>query len=180
MKYIILDLEANCWENDKTKQNEVIEIGAIMIGEDLAVEDEFQAFIKPKFNPKLSEFCTKLTSIKQKDVDNASEFPIVIKDFVEWITSRGEPYYLCSWGFYDKKQLKNDCELHGLNSLWIKKHISIKYQHGKLIGVEKGVGMGEALKKLNIPLEGTHHRGIDDARNISKIFIKIFDGLKFN
>lgn len=180
MNYIILDLEATCWENDRTKQNEIIEIGAVMIGQDLSIKDEFQAFIKPKINPKLSEFCIKLTSINQEDVDNAAEFPAVIKDFNKWITSSGEPYYLCSWGFYDKKQLKKDCELHGVDSSWIGKHISIKHQHGKLIGVEKGVGMGAALKMLNIPLEGVHHRGIDDARNISKIFIKIFNELKFD
>ncbi|OMG46548.1 hypothetical protein BK140_26615 [Paenibacillus macerans] len=40
----------------------------------------------------------------------------------------------------------------------------------KLIGTEKGVGMERALKMLDLPLDGTHHRGIDDAKNISKIF----------
>jgi 3'-5' exoribonuclease 1 len=30
--------------------------------------------------------------------------------------------------------------------------------------------MGGALKKERLELDGTHHRGIDDARNISKIF----------
>lgn len=29
--------------------------------------------------------------------------------------------------------------------------------------------MSEALQILNIPLEGTHHRGVDDAKNIAKI-----------
>lgn len=38
--------------------------------------------------------------------------------------------------------------------------------------------MERALKMLNLPLEGTHHRGIDDAKNISRIFVKIFDRLK--
>jgi len=33
--------------------------------------------------------------------------------------------------------------------------------------------MKEALRILHIPLEGTHHRGIDDARNIAKIVKKI-------
>jgi len=31
-------------------------------------------------------------------------------------------------------------------------------------------GMDQALKKFGITLEGTHHRGIDDAFNIAKIY----------
>jgi inhibitor of KinA sporulation pathway (predicted exonuclease) len=34
--------------------------------------------------------------------------------------------------------------------------------------------MGKALNILKLPLEGTHHRGIDDAKNISKIFKACF------
>ena len=36
-------------------------------------------------------------------------------------------------------------------------------------GWNKEVGMDKALEYLGIDLEGTHHRGIDDARNIAKI-----------
>jgi len=31
--------------------------------------------------------------------------------------------------------------------------------------------MAKALHILEIPLEGAHHRGIDDARNIKKILV---------
>ncbi|HWO78436.1 MAG TPA: 3'-5' exonuclease, partial [Bacillus sp. (in: firmicutes)] len=48
-----------------------------------------------------------------------------------------------------------------------------------MIGKERGVGMARALEMLKLPLEGTHHRGIDDARNIAKIFVRIFDKLDF-
>lgn len=71
MNYIIFDLEATCWENDRTKQNEIIEIGAVKLDENLAVIGEFQTFIKPKLNPILSDFCKKLTSISQEEVDQA-------------------------------------------------------------------------------------------------------------
>lgn len=39
--------------------------------------------------------------------------------------------------------------------------------------------MERALQTLKFPLEGTHHRGMDETRNISKIFIGIFDQLTF-
>ncbi|TXK84671.1 3'-5' exonuclease [Paenibacillus sp. N3.4] len=177
MNYIVFDLEATCWENDRTRQNEIIEIGAVKLNENSQIVEQFQTFIKPKLNPILSDFCKKLTSIQQEDIQTAPYFPQATSTFKDWIGK--EDYFLCSWGFYDKTQLKKDCELHKIRTEWIQKHISIKHQHGKMIGVEKGVGMGQALKLLNISLEGTHHRGIDDARNIAKIFVKIFDRLQF-
>ncbi|NOU98724.1 3'-5' exonuclease [Paenibacillus planticolens] len=176
MNYIIFDLEATCWENDRTKQNEIIEIGAVKMNTKLEFVDEFQTFIKPKVHPWLSDFCKELTSITQENVNAAPYFPQAIGKFQEWIGK--EDYFLCSWGFYDKSQLKKDCELNRVRQEWIKNHISIKHQHGKMIGNERGVGMERALHMLKLQLDGTHHRGIDDARNIAKIFIKIFDKLE--
>lgn len=177
MNYIILDLEATCWENDRTKPNEIIEIGAVKISSRLQKTDEFQTFIKPVIHPWLSDFCKNLTSITQDDVNSAPYFPEAIRLFQNWIGE--EPYCLCSWGFYDKTQLNKDCGLHKLNTDWLRNHISLKHQHGTMIGRDRGVGMERALQMLKVPLEGTHHRGIDDARNIAKIFIRLFDKLEF-
>tara|TARA_B110000211_G_C14076989_1_gene552569 strand:+ start:193 stop:360 length:168 start_codon:yes stop_codon:yes gene_type:complete len=52
--------------------------------------------------------------------------------------------------------------------------MSIKHQHGEITN-KKPMGMGRALKAEGFRLDGTHHRGIDDARNIVKIFLKYFD-----
>ena len=41
------------------------------------------------------------------------------------------------------------------------------------------MGMKGALRNENIKLEGTHHRGIDDARNIAKIFLNCFEDWEF-
>ncbi|MCY7336306.1 MAG: hypothetical protein LH613_08870 [Chamaesiphon sp.] len=38
--------------------------------------------------------------------------------------------------------------------------------------------MAQALNLANIELAGTHHRGIDDARNISKLLPYILDRQK--
>lgn len=49
-------------------------------------------------------------------------------------------------------------------------HINVKTLFGQLHPtVRKSVGMARALSALNFTLEGTHHRGVDDARNIAKI-----------
>ncbi|MCI4671651.1 MAG: exonuclease domain-containing protein [Bacteroidia bacterium] len=180
MKYIVLDLEATCWfERNKNKENEIIEIGALKINEEGKVVSEFEKFIKPVRNPILSEFCIELTTISQKEVDDASTFPKVIEEFQEWIGVGREEYFLCSWGFYDKKQFEKDCNYHDLDISWLKHHISIKHQHQRIKGLIKPLGMGHALKMDSFTLEGTHHRGIDDARNIAKIFIKYLNNWSF-
>lgn len=175
MNYIIVDLEATCWNPKNNQQNEIIEIGAVKVDEYQDVISEFSEFVKPIINPTLSEFCTELTSITQEDVDNSSLYPAVIKRFRQWI-GEDEEFLLCSWGHYDKGQFKKDCELHKLGTNWLDYHISLKHQYGELANLRRGgVGMETALKREGFSLDGTHHRGIDDARNITKIFLKYFD-----
>jgi len=178
MNFIIVDLEATCWEKRDQSPNEIIEIGAICVGKNKKVLEEFNEFVKPKIHPKISEFCTQLTSITQAQVDTALEFPEVLEKFQNWIQHFGEDYLLCSWGFYDRVQFKNDCVLHELDTDWLEKHISLKHQYQKIRHLRRPIGMKKTLKKEKMPLEGFHHRGIDDVRNIVKIFLKYFDEWK--
>jgi len=71
--YLIIDLEATCWERNEGHygENEIIEMGAIVVDDDYEIIGEIQRFARPVRNPILSEFCKKLTSIKQSDVDSA-------------------------------------------------------------------------------------------------------------
>ena len=175
MNYVILDLEATCWDQWDKKENETIEIGAVLVDENQQIQSEFQRFIKPIRYPKLSDFCKELTTIKQEEVDNAKFFYEVIEEFKSWFDHKKNDYLLCSWGFYDKKQFEDDCKLHNLDTSWLSDHISLKHQYGKIKNLRRNVGMKSALKIEGIELEGTHHRGIDDARNITKIFLNNFD-----
>lgn len=174
MNYIILDLEATCWRKkpDKSYVNEIIEIGAVKINEQLETVSQFAEFVQPIKHPILSDFCTELTTIQQTDVQHAALFSEVLARFQAWIGE--ESYMLCSWGFYDRNQLTADCNLHSLPTEWLKHHISIKHQYWAITGTKRPMGMRGALAKENLTLTGTHHRGIDDAINIAKIFVQRF------
>src|SRR5438128_11442214 len=103
MFYVIVDLEATCWDEPRSRDRmETIEIGAVRLDAGLDVVDEYDAFIRPVVEPQLSSFCTSLTSITQEDVDNANPFSMVFPQFLAW--AGDEPYRLCSWGFYDLVQ----------------------------------------------------------------------------
>lgn len=176
MNYIIFDLEATCERDDREFPKEIIEIGAVMVNKNKEIISEFNVFVKPVINPTLTDFCKELTSIRQRDVDNADTFNVAIKRFKEWIGS--EPYVLCSWGHYDKGQLKKDSKLHNLSYGWVDSHISLSHQ---LADAEKRkkTGMKASLKRVGIPMTGIHHRGIDDARNIAKLFTYHYDKWTF-
>lgn len=180
MIYIIVDLEATCWEKRENRSNEIIEIGAVCINKDGLISDEFDIFVKPVEHPVLSDFCTQLTSITQTMVNDAPGFPEALADFQGWIqgcleNEDEQKYMLCSWGHYDRVQFKNDCVLHNLDTNWLIPHISLKHQYAELKNLRRPIGMKKALKQESIPLDGTHHRGIDDAKNIASIFLTYFD-----
>jgi len=169
MRYIVVDLEATCWEKESSPERmEIIEIGAVRLASAAGpVEGEFAAFVRPVDSPQLSDFCRELTSIRQADVDAAEPFPKVLTRFLAWIGD--EPYTLCSWGAYDLKQLRRDCERHGLVfPAGFERHVNLKQEHARLRR-RPPAGMRGALAQEGLPLEGTHHRGIDDARNIARL-----------
>lgn len=175
MNFIIYDLEATCWENQQGQVSETIEIGAIKINEYAEIEDTFSQFVKPIVHPFLSPFCINLTSITQVDVNRADKFYAVIQDFQDWIDIFEEEYLLCSWGNYDKTQLVKDCQLHDMEWEWLDAHINLKAQYQDIRKLSKPCGLKKAVTREGFEFEGTHHRGIDDAYNLAKIFGKLFD-----
>ncbi|MCF7921044.1 MAG: exonuclease domain-containing protein [Candidatus Cloacimonetes bacterium] len=170
MQYVIIDLEATCWKNvmDFTKM-EIIEIGAVKLaGDTLEVLGEFSCFVRPVVNPLLSDFCKELTSIRQQDVDAAEIFKVVFPRLLAWIGE--DDYKIVTWGNYDIKQFEIDCRRHGIElpEKFITQHINLKKEFAESKQC-RPCGMKRALRLLDIPLTGTHHRGIDDARNIARI-----------
>jgi inhibitor of KinA sporulation pathway (predicted exonuclease) len=171
VRYIVVDLEATCWaDNGGRERMEIIEIGAVeMLSADGEPAREFSRFVRPVVDATLSDFCRELTSIGQRDVDGAEDFVSVFADFVEWI-GEAPPFVLCSWGGYDLNQFRVDCARHHLAlPAAFERHVNLKKHFASLLGLRKELGMERALAKAGLPLVGTHHRGIDDARNIARL-----------
>jgi inhibitor of KinA sporulation pathway (predicted exonuclease) len=169
MRYIIVDLEATCWKENQTPERmEIIEIGAVSLQSSAALFDrEFQSFVRPLIEPKLSDFCCNLTKITQVEIDNASFFPVVFKEFVSWIGD--DCFTLCSWGNFDLEQLRLECRRHGI--LFPKKlglYINLKGEYSRVFGQSR-CGLMSAMRQRGLQPIGIHHRGIDDARNIARL-----------
>lgn len=169
--YLIIDLEATCCDQNTVprKAMETIEIGAVMVeASSLQIVAEFNTFIKPMRHPILTLFCTTLTTIKQTDVDSAPTYPEAIQTLQHWL----QPYeniVFCSWGDYDYHQLKQDSEYHQLPFPIAAPHVNIKKLFSTTQQLPKAYGMNYALRLAGLTLQGTHHRGIDDARNMARL-----------
>ena len=175
MNFIVFDLEATCWVGNHSNKQEIIEIGAVKINEYGEPQSIFSSFVRPIVHPTLSLFCKELTNISQVDVNRADRYPEVIEDFQDWIDIFEEDYLLCSWGNFDKKMLKSNCQLHDMDEEWAMHHINLKAQYHEIHQFRRTIGMNKALDREGFEFTGTPHRGIDDAKNLVKIFLKFFD-----
>ncbi len=168
--YLVIDLEATCDRGGlmPPAETEIIEIGAVLVrGRGFQVESEFQTFLRPVHRPRLTPFCTELTSITQADVDAAPTFPHAIALLGAFIGGRDALF--CSWGEYDRNQFKRDAKRHRTGLPFGDRHLNLKALFSETLGEDERYGMAGALRRVGLPLVGTHHRGIDDARNIAQL-----------
>ena len=72
------------------------------------------------------------------------------------------------------KILVKNCALHQMDSEWATTHINLKTQYQKIRGLNKPIGLRKAVEQEGFDFDGIHHRGISDARNLAKVFMKFF------
>jgi inhibitor of KinA sporulation pathway (predicted exonuclease) len=96
---------------------ETIEIGLVVIDlESLEIVDEFRRFVRPQINPTLTDFCKKLTSIQQADVEGARIYREVGDELRTFAANYPNAAW-ASWGDYDARQIERDAGLAGCPSL---------------------------------------------------------------
>jgi inhibitor of KinA sporulation pathway (predicted exonuclease) len=166
--YLVVDLEATCDDLGAIPrhESEIIEIGAVLVeGQHLRPIAEQTLFVRPILHPDLTPFCTQLTTITQDMVEDALGFPAAAARLAAF----GAGALFCSWGAYDRNQLAADARRHGITPPLGPDHWNLKEAYAAAAGTRRGLGTPSALRRLGIEPEGTHHRGIDDARNIARM-----------
>jgi inhibitor of KinA sporulation pathway (predicted exonuclease) len=170
--YVVIDLEATCCDDYAfpREESEIIEIGAVLVdAESLKPVAELQTFVKPVRHTLLTPFCTRLTTITQAHVDRAPRFPQA--NFALGNFLRGKDALFCSWGGYDRNQLRRDAQYHRvkLPLPLSERHLNLKEAFSKRLGESRQYGTGQALRRAGLSFSGTQHRAIDDARNIARL-----------
>lgn len=176
----IIDIESTCWKG-KTPENQdsdIIEIGLCEFDvATLKPRKKHSIIIKPA-RSRVSKFCTELTTLTQDDVDKGVSFKEACEILKDKFFSTRRLWG--SYGDYDKKMFERQCRDLRVSYPLGFTHVNIKTLLAITMGLEREIGMGVAMKMLDLPIEGTHHRGIDDAWNIGTILANILKGGRDN
>lgn len=170
---IVVDIEATCWSGSPPRglENEIIEIGICTLdvasGERLEKES---ILVKPE-RSTVSEFCTQLTTLTQEQVEGGIYFENACSTLRNKYLSRERVW--ASYGDYDRRQFERQCQSRQISYPFGPTHINVKNFFAIVRALPDEVGMEKALELLNLPLEGTHHRGVDDAWNIAGILSEL-------
>lgn len=171
---LVIDVESTCWEmpepQPRDEISEIIEIGIAVVNIDLLeIISNSSILIKPQ-NSKISKFCTQLTTLTQEQVDKGITFQEALQKLIKEFKSNNRTFV--SWGDYDRKMFERNCKDYGCKYPFGPRHMNLKNSFTLLHGLESEPGMDKALSRLGLKLDGTHHRGVDDAKNIANIFLQ--------
>jgi inhibitor of KinA sporulation pathway (predicted exonuclease) len=166
---LVIDIEATCWDGPTPpdQEGEIIEVGiATLDVATLEPLDKRSILVRPE-RSTVSPFCTELTTLTQDQVDQGISFSAACAILKDGYAARSRTW--ASYGDYDRRQFARQCESRQMPSPLGMSHINIKNLFALTYGLPREIGMAGALEQLGIPLEGTHHRGVDDAWNIAHI-----------
>lgn len=170
---LVVDVEATCWEGDPPpgEQAEIIEIGVALLElRDLVPKARWSTFVRPE-RSKISEFCTRLTTITPEQVADAPSFSSACARLRRELGSRERPW--ASWGSFDRRQFERDCLATGTAYPFGHEYMDLKTVFGVMFGLHQYAGLTTAMARLGLGFEGTHHRGEDDAWNTARVAASI-------
>lgn len=170
--WLVIDLEATTDEGGwPVTDMEVIEIGASLVNAAGREIDHFQRFVRPLRRPHLTSFCRKLTHIGQHDMDVAGSLPSVWAQFERWLQHHS-PHIIgwVSWGDYDRRQLEQEWQRHGVASvLSTLPHTDLKQSFAAARHLQQPLGLHSALQLAGLQFNGQQHRALEDARNTARL-----------
>ncbi len=170
---VVIDIEATCWEKARPKgqENEIIEVGVctldVQTGERLHKES---ILVRPE-RSKVSPFCTKLTTLTQEQVAKGISFTKACRRLKEKYATKQRVW--ASYGDYDRTIFAKQCARRKISYPFGETHINIKNMLAVMMGLKREISLAEAMIKLGLKFEGTHHRGHDDAWNAAMILAEL-------
>lgn len=173
---VVLDFEATCDNPVQTSPQEIIELPSVLVDTVTnTVVDEFRVYVRPVVHPKLSAFCTSLTGITQDQVDAGVPITEAWRAYLKWLEGKGffgpdaPTFTFATCGDWDlKTMLPLQASVASLDvpscfKSWCNVKVAYKNATGTAVR-----GMPDMLAASGLRLEGRHHSGLDDCRNIAQ------------
>ncbi len=166
---LVIDVESTCWEHEppRGQTSEIVEIGLCVLDlQSLERGERRSIMVRPQMS-EVGEFCTRLTGITPEMVAQAAP----LADALEILRDqyRSDERLFASWGDYDRNQFMRNCRTYDLKYPFGPTHLNIKTLFSAAFGLTCELDLDTACARLGITMEGTHHRGVDDAWNVARI-----------
>lgn len=168
-KVLVIDLEATCWEGAPPdgQTSEIIEIGLCVVDIATGDREEPRAILVKPQQSTLSDFCIQLTTLTPEMLADGMGLADACALLEEEYDSHRRTW--ASYGDYDRLQLLAQCQTWGVPYPFGRTHINVKNLMALKMGLKREVDLRRAMKLLDMPFEGSLHRGMDDAWNIAAV-----------
>lgn len=185
MKHIVVDLEMNpvnrAYRDVRRRLNEeVIEIGAVRLGDDFQQEATFQTYVRPEYGA-IKKHIKELTGITEAKVTGQPVYADAFRAFLDWVGT-SEDVKIYSWSLSDIKQLRNECrfKLPDFDTSWLdSRWVDLQQEFDSRLGLHHNLALEHALGAIDHKFEGTQHTALADAINTSAILALMQDEEKF-
>jgi inhibitor of KinA sporulation pathway (predicted exonuclease) len=174
-KMLVIDLEATCWEGPipAGESSEIIEIGLCVFDVATRQRLEKRSLLVRPVRSTVSAFCTQLTTLTQEQVAQGYSFADACRILQQEYVARECVW--ASYGEYDRVMFEHQCRVAQVAYPLGIRHLNVKMLFALMYNLKREVGLAAALDIAHLPLEGTHHRGHDDAWNIAALLSHLLD-----
>jgi inhibitor of KinA sporulation pathway (predicted exonuclease) len=176
---LVVDIEATCWDvgrQPKGEVSDVIEIGVCPVEVGTLTRLERRSILIRPERSTVGEFCTRLTTLTQGQVDAGVTFADACKLLEKEFRSADRVW--ASFGDYDRKAVERQCKDTGVRYPFGPRHLNVKTLFALVRGLPHEVGTAQAVQMSGRTMEGTHHRGHDDAWNIAGVLIDVLQAAR--
>lgn len=175
---LVVDVESTCWEDAPPpgQSSEIIEIGLCPLDLGTLERTEKRSILVKPVQSEISEFCTSLTTLTPDMFAEAGTLADAVKTLKKEFFSKDRMW--ASWGDYDRRQFERVCKDQNVGYPFGPSHLNVKSLFAAAFGSGHEMGLDGAYKQLDLTMEGTHHRGDDDAWNIAGILCRLLRSMR--
>jgi len=177
-KILVIDLESTCWEGPPPpgQVSEIIEVGLVVVDVATLTRGQKRSILVKPVKSQVSEFCTRLTTLTADHLKDAGTLADAAKMLKKEFASQDRLW--ASWGDYDRRQFERVCKELNVGYPFGISHLNVKTLFSVAHGLDQEIGLDMAFSRLGLTMEGTHHRGDDDAWNIAGLLCGLLAGAR--
>ncbi len=184
MAYIVMDLEFNYPEtryrserNGVRLNEEITEIGAVKLDDDLNEVDRYQCYVKPTAYTKMNKKVEEVTEITTDMMWQGKPFEEAALEFLAWCKQESqnggsEPVFI-TWSGTDIVVLEDNMLYHGMDIDDLPECYDIQLMFDDQVTQDgRNAALNYAIWKFGIKMDSAHD-ALNDAANTAEVFRRL-------